>query len=196
MEPDPYAELRTAFTAAVSHELRTPLARILALLETAQLPGADRDALIEQAREEVEATRQLVDDVLFLSELETGREVVALGSTEAGPVLEQVAANVRERAERADMTVRFEVEEGTRLPLRPRMVRMVAENLVDNALRYAGPRATFTLSVRNERGRVILRAIDNGVGVNAGELSRLFERFYRSDRARTSRGTGLGLAIV
>jgi signal transduction histidine kinase len=196
VEPDPYAELRTAFTAAVSHELRTPLARILALLETAQLPDADQAALIEQAREEVEATRQLVDDVLFLSELETGREVVALGSTEAGPVLEQVAEDVRERAERADMTVRFEVEEGTRLPLRPRMVRMVAENLVDNALRYAGPRATFTLSVRNERGRVILRAIDNGVGVNAGELPRLFERFYRSDRARTSRGTGLGLAIV
>lgn len=196
MEPDPYAELRTAFTAAVSHELRTPLARILALLETAQLPGVDSDALIEQAREEVEATRQLVDDVLFLSELETGREVVALGSTEAGPVLEQVAEYVRERAARADVTVRFEVEEGTRLPLRPRMLRMVAENLVDNALRYAGPRATFTLSVRQEGARVILRAIDNGVGVSADELPRLFERFYRSDRARTSRGTGLGLAIV
>ena len=196
MEPDPYAELRTAFTAAVSHELRTPLARILALLETAQLPGVDKDALIEQAREEVEATRQLVDDVLFLSELETGREVVALGSTEAAPVLEQVAEDVRERAVRADVTVRFEVEEGTRLPLRPRMVRMVAENLVDNALRYAGPRATFTLSVRHERGRPVLRAIDNGVGVSADELPRLFERFYRSDRARTSRGTGLGLSIV
>jgi len=196
MEADPYAELRTAFTAAVSHELRTPLARILALLETAQLEGVDRDALIEQAREEVEATRQLVDDVLFLSELESGREVVALGSTEAGPVLEQVAEDVRERAERADMTVRFEVEDGIRLPLRPRMVRMVAENLVDNALRYAGPRATFTLSLRQEGGHVILRAIDNGVGVSADELPRLFERFYRSDRARTSRGTGLGLAIV
>jgi signal transduction histidine kinase len=196
MEPDPYAELRTAFTAAVSHELRTPLARILALLETAQLPGADRDALIEQAREEVEATRQLVDDVLFLSELETGREVVAFGSTGAGPVLEQLAEQVRERAARADVTVRFEVEEGIQLPLRPRMLRMVAENLVDNALRYAGPRATFTLSVRREGGRPVLRAIDNGVGVSADELPRLFERFYRSDRARTSRGTGLGLAIV
>jgi signal transduction histidine kinase len=196
MESDPYAELRTAFTAAVSHELRTPLARILALLETAQLPGADRGALIEQAREEVEATRQLVDDVLFLSELETGREVVALGSTGAGPVLEQVADHVRERAERADVNVRFEVEDGIELPLRPRMLRMVVENLLDTALRYAGPRATFTLSVRREGGDPVLRAIDNGVGVEPDELPRLFERFYRSDRARTSRGTGLGLAIV
>lgn len=196
MEADPYAELRIAFTAAVSHELRTPLARILALLETAQLPGADREALIEQAREEVEATRQLVDDVLFLSELETGREVVALGSTGAEPVLDELAEEVRERAARADVTVRFEVEQGIKLPLRPRMLRMVAENLVDNALRYAGPRATFTLSVRREGGSPVLRAIDNGVGVESEELPRLFERFYRSDRARTSRGTGLGLAIV
>jgi signal transduction histidine kinase len=196
MESDPYAELRTAFTAAVSHELRTPLARILALLESAQLPGADQDALIEQAREEVEATRQLVDDVLFLSELETGREVVALGSTEATPVLEEVVARARDRADRADVAIRLEVEQGIRLPLRPRMLRMVAENLVENALQYAGPRATFTLSARRDGRSVVLRAIDNGVGVEPEDLPRLFERFYRSDRARTSRGTGLGLAIV
>lgn len=196
MGADSYDELRTAFTAAVSHELRTPLARILALLESAQLPGADRDALIEQARAEVEETRQLVDDVLFLSELETGREVVALGDTEAAPVLADVVRRAEERAARADVNLRLEVEDGVRLPLRPRMLRIVAENLVDNALRYAGPRARFTLSVRRSGGQVVLRAIDNGVGVTHDDLSRLFERFYRGDRARTSRGTGLGLAIV
>src|SRR3954470_18865787 len=75
-----YEELRAGFTAAVSHELRTPLARLLALLETALLPGSDQTALIEQARGEVEEIRELIDDVLFLSELETGRQVVALGS--------------------------------------------------------------------------------------------------------------------
>src|SRR5919205_3970698 len=72
-----YEELRAGFTAAVSHELRTPLARLLALLETALLPGSDQTALIEQARAEVEEIKELIDDVLFLSELETGREVVA-----------------------------------------------------------------------------------------------------------------------
>jgi two-component system phosphate regulon sensor histidine kinase PhoR len=193
---DRYDELRTAFTAAVSHELRTPLARIMALLESAQLPGADTEALIEQARAEVDETRRLVDDVLFLSELETGREVVSLGDTEVAPVLEDVVRHAEERAARADVNLRVEVEDGIRLPLRPRMLRMVAENLVDNALRYAGPRARFTLSVRRSGGQVVVRAIDNGVGVDAEELSRLFERFYRGDRARTSRGTGLGLAIV
>ncbi len=68
-----YEELSAGFTAAVSHELRTPLARLLALLETASLPGQDAAALVEQARTEVEQIRELIDEVLFLSELETGR---------------------------------------------------------------------------------------------------------------------------
>ena len=74
-----FDELRTGFTAAVSHELRTPLARILALLDSADLPGADVQALIDQARAEVENAGALIDEILFLSELESGREVVSLG---------------------------------------------------------------------------------------------------------------------
>jgi signal transduction histidine kinase len=76
-----------AFTAAVSHELRTPLARLLALLESAELPGADQPALLRHARDEVLEMTELVDDILFLSELEQGREVVSLGETEAAPLL-------------------------------------------------------------------------------------------------------------
>ena len=78
-----YEELRAGFTAAVSHELRTPLARLLVLLETALLPGEDPRELVEEARREVEQVAELIDDVLFLSELETGRAVVALGSSGA-----------------------------------------------------------------------------------------------------------------
>src|SRR5262249_19008780 len=76
-----YEELRMPFTAAVSHELRTPLARLYTLLESAELPGADVPALLAHARAEVEEMTELVDDILFLSELEQGREVVALGVT-------------------------------------------------------------------------------------------------------------------
>ena len=90
-----YQELRAGFTAAVSHELRTPLARMLVLLESASLPGADVHELIEQARGEVEQARDLIDDVLFLGELETGREVVSLGRTRALPVLQEVASALR-----------------------------------------------------------------------------------------------------
>ena len=85
-----FDELRTGFTAAVSHELRTPLARILALLDSTDLPDADVRALIDQARAEVENAGALIDEILFLSELESGREVVSLGHTTALPVLEGV----------------------------------------------------------------------------------------------------------
>jgi two-component system, OmpR family, phosphate regulon sensor histidine kinase PhoR len=191
-----YEELRAGFTAAVSHELRTPLARLLALLEGAELPGADPHELIRQARAEVDQVRELIDDVLFLSELETGKEVVSLGTTRALPVLEEVRDKLAERAERADVTILVEGDPEVELPLRPRMLRTVVENLAENALRYAGPRSTLRLSVRGEPDGVVLRAADTGAGVTEADLPRLFERFYRADRARASRGTGLGLAIV
>ena len=191
-----YEELRAGFTAAVSHELRTPLARLMALLETAALPGEDAHALAEEARREVEQVTELIDDVLFLSELETGRAVVSLGSEPVLPVLEEVAAELEEAAARAGVNIRVEGEPDLELPVRPRMLRVVAQNLAQNAIRYAGPGSTFTLSVRREDGSVVLTGGDDGAGVLARDLPRLFERFYRTDRARASRGTGLGLAIV
>ena len=191
-----YEELRVGFTAAVSHELRTPLARLLALLETASLPGADPVELLEQGRREVEQMRELIDDVLFLSELETGRTTVFLGLHDPEPVLDEIAEELRESADRAGVTLEFHAEPGVEVPLRPRMLRMVVENLAENALRHAGPGATFTLTVGEDGGDVVVTAVDDGAGVDADDLPRLFERFYRSDRARASRGTGLGLAIV
>jgi two-component system phosphate regulon sensor histidine kinase PhoR len=187
-----YEELRSGFTAAVSHELRTPLARVLALLDTAALPGQSPGALIEQARAEVEQIGELIDEVLFLSELETGRTVVALSSTRALPIVREVLAELAESAVRAGMTLRAQGDEAAELPLRPRMLRVVVENLARNALRYAGDGATFTVTI----GPGELSAVDDGAGVPEHEVPRLFERFYRADRARSSRGTGLGLAIV
>ncbi|MGH3080970.1 MAG: sensor histidine kinase [Gaiellaceae bacterium] len=187
-----YEELRAGFTAAVSHELRTPLARILALLETAALPGEDPAALADQARGEVELIRELIDDILFLSELETGRAVVALGETRALPFVGEVLEKLGETAARAGVTLRAEGDPEATLPLRPRMLRVLTENLAQNAIRYAGPGTTFTITVSPGE----LRAADNGVGVAEEDLPRVFERFFRADRVRGSRGTGLGLAVV
>jgi two-component system phosphate regulon sensor histidine kinase PhoR len=187
-----YEELRVGFTAAVSHELRTPLARLLALLDSAALAGADRDDLLAQAREQVEEMSELIDDILFLSELESGRQVVALGSTPALPVLEQVREGLADSAERADVRIRLDAGGDVELPLRRRMLHVVGENLAENSIRYAGPGATLTL--RAQEG--LLEAEDDGRGLEEEEVPRLFERFFRSDRARASRGTGLGLAIV
>lgn len=191
-----YEELRAGFTASVSHELRTPLARLLSLLETAMLAGEDPRALLEEARKEVVQVTELIDDVLFLSELETGRAVVSLGSQRVLPVLEEAAAELEESAERAGVTIVVEGDPEAELPIRPRMLRVVAHNLAQNAIRYAGAGATFRLSVAGDDGTVVLTGADDGIGVLEADLPRLFERFYRADRARSSRGTGLGLAIV
>jgi two-component system phosphate regulon sensor histidine kinase PhoR len=138
----------------------------------------------------------LVDEILFLSELESGREVVTLTPARAAPVLRDVVDDLRERSERAGVALSVEVDEELELPLRPRMLRVVVQNLAENALRYAGEGATSVLSARREGDERVLSAKDDGAGVPARDLPRLFERFYRGDRARTSRGTGLGLSIV
>lgn len=191
-----YQELRAGFTAAVSHELRTPLARLLARLESASLPGADQASLIEESKQEVHRIGELIDDVLFLSELESGRAVVALGSIRALPVIEQVVAETAERAERAGVTVRSQCTASFDLPLRARMLQVIVENLVENSIRYSGPGATCTISCLEDAGVRQLVVADDGAGAPEEELPRLFERFYRADRARSTLGTGLGLAIV
>jgi two-component system phosphate regulon sensor histidine kinase PhoR len=191
-----YEELRSGFTAAVSHELRTPLARLLALLELALLPGEDVAELVEQARREVEQIRELIDEVLFLSELESGARVVSLGATPVLPVLEAVAADLEERAARAGVSIKVEGDGEAAIAMRPRMLRVVVQNLAENAIRYAGPGSNARLSVGREPAGVVLSVADDGAGISPADLPRLFERFYRADRSRASRGTGLGLAIV
>src|SRR5436190_1395889 len=187
-----YQELRAGFTAAVSHELRTPLARMLVLIESAALPGAHVDDLLEQARQEVEQARELIDDVLFLGELETGREVVSLGTTRARPIVDEVVVAQAGRAANAEVRLVVRGPGDVELPVRPRMLRVIVENLVQNAIRYAGPGTTCTIELAPHE----LIVSDDGPGVGDVDLPRLFERFYRADPARSTRGTGLGLAIV
>ena len=160
-----YQELRAGFTAAVSHELRTPLARLLALLETALLPGADQSELIDQARTEVDRIRELIDDVLFLSELESGRAVVSLGSIRARSVIQQVVDSLAPRAERAGVRIDVDCPASFELPLRQRMLGVVVENLVANAIRYAGEGATCTIACGDDGGDGRLTVSDNGLGV-------------------------------
>src|ERR671931_7334 len=156
-----YEELRSGVTAAPSPELRTPLARLLTLLETATLPGEDVNELLERAASEVDQITQLIDEVLFLSELESGARVVALGLEPVLPVLEETLEELRERAVRAGVELRLECDPGVRLAIRPRMLRVVARNLAENAIRYAGPGSTFTLSVDMQDSAVVITARDD-----------------------------------
>jgi signal transduction histidine kinase len=190
-----YEELRVGFTAAVSHELRTPLARLLALLDSTSLPGADVGLLLDQARSEVEQAVQLVDEVLFLSELES-EALILRGRTHFSSVVAEVLSELRNRAEVHDVELRADVEPQFELPVRRRLARAIVENLAENAVRHAGAGSVFTITARRQDDQLVVIGADTGVGVSRGDLPRLFERFYRADGARASPGTGLGLAIV
>jgi signal transduction histidine kinase len=111
-------------------------------------------------------------------------------------VLDEALDELGERASRAGVRLAVDCDEGVELAIRPRMLRVVARNLAENAIRYAGPGATFSLEVQRDGDAVVLVGRDDGVGIEEAELPRIFERFYRADQARASRGTGLGLAIV
>src|SRR3954447_25089853 len=152
----------------------------MALLDTATLPGADVEELLAQARTEVERAGELIDDILFLSELESGSATVALGRTVALPVLVAVADELEQRAARAGMRIAVEGDATVELPLRERMLRVVAHNLAENALRYAGHGSTFTFALEREGEHAVLTGADDGIGVSDEHVARLFERFYRA----------------
>ena len=129
------------------------------------------DALVEQARQEIQQAGELIDDVLFLGELETGREVVSLGRTLALPIVQEVASAYADRAEHAEITLMVSGGAEIELPLRPRMIRVIVENLVQNAIRYAGPGATCRILVTREGAAPMLVVADDGNGRTRGRAA-------------------------
>ena len=140
-----YEELRAGFTAAVSHELRTPLARLLTLLETIALPGEDVPALVEQARAEIDQITELIDEVLFLSELESGARVVALGPTPVKPVLEEAIDELADRAARAGVRMELECADQARASRGTGLGLAIVKHIVTQA--------GGTIEARGARGR-------------------------------------------
>jgi two-component system sensor histidine kinase SenX3 len=192
--------VRRDFVANASHELKTPAASIQAAAETIGTAALDDPEVVPRfaAQLEREAVRlsRIVSDLLDLSRLETGSaldEEVALDAV------------VRDEAERfegqaAEAGVELGVESATvpRVRGSARDLALMVRNLVDNAIRYTRPGGRVDVRLAPEDGQVVLTVTDTGIGIPGRELSRVFERFYRVDRARSREtgGTGLGLSIV
>ncbi len=193
--------IRRDFVANVSHELRTPLASLLALVETLEDgalddPDAARDFL-GRMRVEVERLMHLVEELLELARIESGRIQLHLRRADLRQVAREAAERLRPQAERQNLAL---VVDGPEEPIEalvdPDRLHQVVINLVHNAVKFTPPGGSIRVSVERREKQAALLVADTGIGVSAVDLPRLFERFYKVDRSRSSPGTGLGLAIV
>ncbi len=191
-------QVRRDFVANISHELRTPIGAIAVSGElVADSDDATARRLAENMAEQAVRVSNTIDDLLQLASIEFGDDT-EVEPVEVAEVVEQAVARLAEAAEQRGVTIRTvfhdrPVVQGDRLQLRSAIV-----NLVDNAVKYDQPGGTVTVEVKVADGNVVLEVTDDGVGIPARDLDRVFERFYRVDRARSREtgGTGLGLAIV
>jgi len=195
--------MRSDFVSNVSHELRTPLASIAAAVETLEDADSRRDEdtgprFVAMIRRNVARLEALLDDILALSRFESRPETVKRGTIDLITVVRTATDEFQERARAARLELRAEVEGrvpvmGDRLAL-----RRITDNLILNAITYTPAGGHVWVSAREQDGQAELRVRDDGIGIPSSEIDRIFERFYRVDKARSrsAGGTGLGLAIV
>jgi len=193
--------MRRDFISNVSHELRTPLAAIKALTETLQAgaledpPAAQR--FLMQMETEVDSLSLMVSELLELSRIESGRVPLKFAPTRPMEIVNQAQERLHLQAERAGLTLRVNcpddlaevMADGSR-------VQQVVVNLLHNAIKFTPTGGVVTVSAKPYDGYICFTVEDTGIGISKEDLPRIFERFYKVDRSRTSSGTGLGLAIA
>jgi signal transduction histidine kinase len=195
-------KMKAEFLAAASHGLRTPLACAkghLASLEAGRQGGLTEESLRTVARIEGELDRvsRFVDQLLDLGRLRAGRLSMSMRGVPAAAFFTSVGKSFEPLAEKKHIRYKISVEE--RLPGRitadPDRLGEALTNLLDNAFKYTPEGGAVSLSVKGQDGRVRVEVADTGPGIPAGEVGRIFERYYRGGGV-TAQGTGLGLAIA
>jgi two-component system phosphate regulon sensor histidine kinase PhoR len=193
-------QVRRDFVANASHELKTPAASIQAAAETIRSAAAEDPGAVARFAGllERDAIRlsQIVADLLDLSRLETGSDLDDRPRLDA--IVREEAQRFREQAAAAGLTFTVDAPDVPAVRGSARDLSLLVRNLIDNAIRYTKPGGTVLVSVAADDERVRLLVTDDGAGIPSRDLPRVFERFYRVDRARSrdTGGTGLGLAIV
>jgi two-component system phosphate regulon sensor histidine kinase PhoR len=192
--------VRRDFVANASHELKTPAATIQAAAETIGRAATDDPSVVPRfARQlEGEAIRlsRIVGDLLDLSRLESGSELEDVVALDA--VLRDEGERFEEPAAEAGVQLTINANGPARVHGSARDLALLVRNLVDNAIRYTAAGGSVDVSLATDDGEAVLTVSDTGVGIPTRDLPRVFERFYRVDRARSREtgGTGLGLSIV
>jgi two-component system phosphate regulon sensor histidine kinase PhoR len=192
--------VRRDFISNVSHELRTPLASLKALTETLR-DGALADPkaarrFLGQIETEVDALTQMATELLELSRIESGQVPLERKAVPAVALLLSAAERMRAQVERAGLVLRIEsAQDVPEVLADPPRLEQVLVNLIHNAVKFTRPGGEVVLAAQTDSDFVCFSVCDNGVGIPAEDLERIFERFYKADRARSSGGTGLGLSI-
>jgi len=195
--------MRRDFVANVSHELKTPLASIKAYAETLRL-GAVNDPehnaeFVMRIEEQAQRLNQLIVDLLHLSRVESGKQAFEFTSVSVAEAVERTARQHAEVAATNDVLLEIDSRCEDAVVWADRQgVRTLLDNLVDNAIKYTAPGGRVRVKWRTAQQRVVLEVEDTGIGIAEEDQQRIFERFYRIDKARSRQlgGTGLGLAIV
>ena len=194
-------QVRRDFVANVSHELRTPLAAIKSVIETleggaAEDPQVARDFL-QRADGEVDRLVQMVEELLELSRIESGELSMTREPVDLAAAVQSAVERLRPQAEKAG--VGLSVDTSANLPRvsgdRVSLERAIV-NLINNAIKFTPEGGAVRVLARPDGAGVTIEVADNGSGIEPQDLPRVFERFYKADRARRAGGTGLGLAVV
>ena len=193
--------VRQEFLSNVSHELRTPLTAVMAFVETLE-NGAMEDRESSQRflsiiRKNASRMHSLIDDILELTAIEGGNVTLRSSTVDLHPLVNDVIASLGAKAQAHGITLTNHVRADIRVYGDARRLEQMLTNLVDNGIKFSRENGSVTIRYEgNDRDCVVVE--DNGEGIPSQHLERLFERFYRVDRARSRDlgGTGLGLAIV
>lgn len=196
-------EIRKEFVANVSHELRTPISTIRAFAETL-LEGAlqDEERALEFVKEislSSERMEKLVEDILQISALESGKMPPRFETASLMKIASEVVASLIPFAQQKQVVLRIEpFGDLSEVHADREQMRRVFINLIENAIKYTPERGCVRVFALSDEGSVRVMIEDNGIGISPEDLPRIFERFYRADKARSREmgGTGLGLSIV
>lgn len=193
--------VRREFVANVSHELRTPLTSIRALVETLESGAVDDERVamdfLGRIVGEVNRLTALVEDLLDLARLEAGRSPLRLEWIDPGELVQVGADRMRPQLERAGLTMSVTRDDHlSPIKVDRARIEQVLINLIHNAIKFTPSGGEVKLDISQREGVTRISVADTGVGIAREEQARLFERFYKSDKARRSEGTGLGLAIA